>query len=220
MNPLLPYLFYLFQVPAFAVPQSEGTLFHYGVRAWPGVTEHQLHWATPRWGLGLESLQLAPFERRSFRARTSLPLLEHVHIQLALGVSQERLTFTPSLSHWNLESTGSIWFQPNKQWATFALAHSASFAVPHLDWELRQLYFIDSHWILTAGWRPSIGSAAPLLVGLHYHHEIVDAYLLNQGNSWSLGWAVHRGELTLLLSLTARPLMPTQNALVWRPRGY
>ena len=218
MHPLLPYLFYLFQVPSFYVPRSESAILDYTAQVWPGAQEHQIHFFAPHWGLGLEVAQLDPYERRTFRARGTSQLHEHARVQATLGLIHERLRGVSPAPTWRGEASLSLLLEPQPQWATFAWLQSQwNPGNAGIAWEVRQLYFIDSQWILTAGWRPLPGNPSPLLVGLQFHHEALDAYVLNQGNSFTLGLALHRSNYSLLLSLATQPLLPTQSTLLWRP---
>lgn len=206
MHTLLFY--YLFQTALFNTPAPPKRTLHYAVQYFPGLQEHTLTLAQPTWSIEYQHSQVLPYAQSRLRLKTQARWNKS---EWAVQLGMEHAVLKGiQLPNWQPYVGSSLSLRPHDQLLTYL--HLSTSSAP----SLRQYYFIDPNWTLSAGWRPLPSDLSPLFFGLSHHRPSIDVHLLQQGRSTALGLTYRQQPLAIRISLVTYPmLLPTTTDVLW-----
>ena len=167
----------------------------------------------PRWNHELALQQSPSYQQYGLRTSFSVPLSEHINSSVNAGI---RIHSAQSRSHVEPQFGTSLFLRETDQFSTF-ITFQATAKRPQLFryWEVRQLYEIDNHWSLSAGWQQHWWGTGIPTYGVNFSHGPFIIHGLKQGTQHKMGCTYARGAFSIQCVLSYPG--PPEYTLRFRP---
>ena len=223
MDSLFPLWFYLQGLTLAALPQwGTSTSLSWTQTLAPSVQAHHIVLYRRAWALEANEQSHDAFRLTTLGLSTTLQPHPQLRLRLTPLVQRHKLAHLPGHLTGAVRASALYLREPLLLYAVWehplpsGLYNNTGRRWQPATWELRQLYFIDDHWSLGAGWRPIHHDLSPLLLTLNFHQKHFHAHLLQQGPYTSLGIGWRRAAFHVECQLSTAPLLP-QTALHYAP---